>query len=70
MLSSINNFAVLRYHISFQLDKLRKGEGIVKDEVDTALLANTYDPDTNKSGKTNKKRQKENVQLRKGESKI
>ena len=41
-----------------QLDKLRKGEGLRKDE-DQTRIANTYDPDDIKGEKSNKRRQKE-----------
>ena len=42
-----------------QLNKLKKGEGLVKDETDTALLANVFDPDNDTKGKSNKRLQKE-----------
>ena len=44
----------------FQLEKIKKGEGLVKDE-DETLIANTYDPDDIKSKKSNKRRQQEQI---------
>ena len=41
----------------FQLDSLRKGEGLTKD-VDETVLANTFDPDDSKYEKSNKKKQR------------
>ncbi len=43
-----------------QLEKIKKGEGLVKDE-DETLIANTYDPDDIKSKKSNKRRQQEQI---------
>lgn len=41
-----------------QLESLRKGEGLEKDE-DPAKIANTYDPDNSpKNTKSNKRKQK------------
>ena len=42
----------------FQLESLRKGEGLIKDK-DELQEANTFDPDDVKSTKSNKRRQKE-----------
>lgn len=41
----------------FQLESLRKGEGLEK-AVDETKLANTFDPDDTKYEKSNKKKQK------------
>ena len=42
----------------FQLESLRKGEGLQKEE-DAAIKANTYDPDDSpKNMKSNKRKQK------------
>ena len=43
----------------FQLESLRKGDGVRKDQEDRLLMANTYDPDDAKPNKSNKRRQKE-----------
>jgi len=43
-----------------QLESLKKGESIHKDDDGATLLANTYDPDTDpKSKKSNKHRQRQ-----------
>lgn len=40
-----------------QLESLRRGDGIKKDEEDRLLKSNTYDPDNDaKSGKSNRQR--------------
>ena len=44
-------------HFYFQLESLRKGEGLKKDEDETAK-ANTFDPGKTKYEKSNKKKQK------------
>ena len=41
-----------------QLERLRKGDGLRKEK-DQLLDANTFDPDDTKTGKSNKRRQKE-----------
>ena len=43
----------------FKLERIRKGEGIRKDEEDHLFEANVYDPDDVKSKKSNKRRQLE-----------
>lgn len=47
------------------MEKLKKGEGLRKDQ-DHILLANTYNPDDVKDEKSNIWRQKENNQTNKG----
>ena len=49
----------------FQLDKIKRGEGLVKD-LDDRLLANTFDPDDIKSRKSNKRREQEQLDEIKG----
>ena len=49
-----------------QLENLRKGVGVRKDEEDQLLQANTYDPDDTKGHKSNKRRQREKEQRQTG----
>ena len=49
-----------------QLDKIKRGEGLLKDH-DETQLANTFDPDDIKSKKSNKRREQEQLNGVKGE---
>ena len=52
--------------VFLQLDKIKRGEGLLKDH-DERLLANTYDPDDLKSVKSNKRREQEQREEVRGE---
>jgi len=57
----VSHFACLFVgSICLQLESLKKGESIHKDDDGVTLLANTYDPDVDpKSAKSNKQRQRQ-----------